>query len=125
MTDNTENPQKKVHLIKQPKPLQSEAVQPRAKSEDEPQIERKKVVVVKKRLVLKKAPAKVVARHEGEPAELQQESVAPVQAQQQPEMEKPSAAYWSKRLSSSLSRRMSRAWRMMGCPTSRDTDVAG
>ncbi|MDD3981168.1 MAG: translation initiation factor IF-2 [Spirochaetia bacterium] len=91
MTDNTENPQKKVHLIKQPKPLQSEAVQPRAKSEDEPQIERKKVVVVKKRLVLKKAPAKVVARHEGEPAELQQESVAPVQAQQQPEMEKPSA----------------------------------
>jgi len=94
MTDNTENPQKKVNLIKQPKPLQSEATQSRTRSEEEVPAERKKVVVVKKKLVLKKTPAKVVARHEGEPAELPQESAAPAQVQQQaqPEVEKPSSS---------------------------------
>jgi len=65
MTDNTENPQKKVHLIKQPKPLQSEATPFKAKSEEEIPVERKKVVVVKKKLVLKKTSAKVVARRRG------------------------------------------------------------
>ena len=81
MTDNTENPQKKVHLIKQPKPLQSEATPFKAKSEEEIPVERKKVVVVKKKLVLKKTSAKVVARHEGEPAELPQENIGIAQAQ--------------------------------------------
>ena len=70
MTDNTENPQKKVHLIKQPKSAQSEAGPAKPKPEEVSPVERKKVVVVKKKLVLKKAQAKVVARHEGEPAEL-------------------------------------------------------
>lgn len=83
MTDNTENPQKKVHLIKQPKSAQSEAGPAKPKPEEVSPVERKKVVVVKKKLVLKKAQAKVVARHEGEPAELPPESAAQAQAQQQ------------------------------------------
>ena len=94
MTDNTENPQKKVHLIKQPKPLQSEATQSKAKPEEETPVERKKVVVVKKKLVLKKAQAKVVARHEGEPSELPPESEGSPQVLQstRPEESKPSVS---------------------------------
>ena len=65
MTDNTENPQKKVHLIKQPKPAPGEMPAAQEKPEEESLAERKKVVVVKKKVVvMKKAAAKVVAHHD-------------------------------------------------------------
>ncbi|HCO48397.1 MAG TPA: hypothetical protein DIT55_02755, partial [Spirochaetaceae bacterium] len=71
MTDNTENSQKKVHLIKQPKPAQGEAPAAQGKAEEEAPAEKRKLVVVKKKVVLKKAQAKVVAHHDlegGEPS---------------------------------------------------------
>ena len=64
MTDNTENSQKKVHLIKQPKPIQGEAPAAPDKPEEETPAEKRKVVVVKKKVVLKKVQAKVVAHHD-------------------------------------------------------------
>ena len=93
MTDNTDDAQKKVHLIKQPKPASAETpVQPSAKPEkpdEESGAERRKVVVVKKKVVLKKAAAKVVAHHDAEPGEAEAESQElspsqPVQAQAKP-----------------------------------------
>ena len=70
MTDSTDNSEKKVHLIKQPKPVtpekpaQSSTV---ASSADEDSFqEKKKVVVVKKKVVVKKPQAKVLAHHDKE-----------------------------------------------------------
>lgn len=90
MTDNTENSQKKVHLIKQPRPNAAEtpAQSPRTeKTEEELAAEKRKVVVVKKKIVLKKASAKVVAHHETEPGEQEGEVVA-ISTQQAPASEK-------------------------------------
>lgn len=78
MTDSTDNSEKKVHLIKQPKPVTAEkpaslastaasahAGEPaRTGAEDEASQEKKKVVVVKKKVVVKKPQAKVLAHHE-------------------------------------------------------------
>ncbi len=78
MTDNTDDAQKKVHLIKQAKPASAETpVQPSVKPEkpdEESGVEKRKVVVVKKKVVLKKAAAKVVAHHDAEPGEAEAES---------------------------------------------------
>ncbi|MCE1196606.1 translation initiation factor IF-2 [bacterium] len=87
MTDNTENPQKKVHLIKQPKPAPGEMPAAPERPEEESLAEKKKVVVVKKKVVvMKKAPAKVVAHHDleggAEGGEVAQ--AAPVQASANP-----------------------------------------
>lgn len=81
MTENTENPQKKAHLIKQPKPASSE-IPPAAEKAEEESAERKKVVVVKKKVVLKKPQAKVVARHEG-PGEQEEKSQQGARAQEE------------------------------------------
>ncbi len=78
MTDNTENPQKKANLIKQPKaraqatPPEGELppATPAPSSEQEASGEKRKVVVVKKKVVVKKPAqakptvARVVAHHE-------------------------------------------------------------
>lgn len=68
MTDSTDNSEKKVHLIKQPKPVTPErpAAAPIAGRDDEVAQEKKKVVVVKKKVVVKKPQAKVLAHHEKE-----------------------------------------------------------
>jgi translation initiation factor IF-2 len=66
MTDNTDGSQKKVYLIKQPKPVQGEVPAAPAKTEEESLAEKRKVVVVKKKVVLKKPQAKVVAHHDAE-----------------------------------------------------------
>ena len=86
MTDNTENSQKKVHLIKQPKMAQGEAPAAQAKPEEESPAEKKKVVVMKKKVVLKKAQAKVVAHHDLEDGEQPGEAMQaqPVQASSPP-----------------------------------------
>ena len=91
MTDNTENSQKKVHLIKQPKPAQGEAPAMQApvmqeKPEEEIPAEKKKVVVMKKKIVLKKVQAKVVAHHDQEDGEQSGETVQaqPIQASSLP-----------------------------------------
>ena len=72
MTDNTENPQKKANLIKQPKARAQEA-EPHAPvgggtppTEHEAAGEKRKVVVVKKKLVAAKPQARVVAHHKEE-----------------------------------------------------------
>ncbi|MGO8694197.1 MAG: translation initiation factor IF-2 [Rectinemataceae bacterium] len=81
MTDNTENPQKKANLIKQPKTRAQEA-EPHATpspapgpspAEHEPAGEKRKVVVVKKKVVVAAKPqARVVAHHkDGDLAEEQ------------------------------------------------------
>src|SRR3989339_1989981 len=75
MTDNTENSQKKVHLIKQPKPVQGEIPAIQGRPEEETPAEKKKVVVMKKKVVLKKVQAKVVAHHDPEGGEQPGESV--------------------------------------------------
>jgi translation initiation factor IF-2 len=72
MTENTENPQKKVHLIKQPKakPQPSTEAEEKTKAaaapvgEADSSSEKRKVVVVKKKVVVKKVQARVVAHHE-------------------------------------------------------------
>jgi translation initiation factor IF-2 len=75
MTENTENPQKKANLIKQPKAKhEPEAAAstaagggtgiPSGASEHEASAEKRKVVVVKKKIVAKKPQARVVAHHE-------------------------------------------------------------
>ena len=80
MTDNTENPQKKANLIKQPKlhPLAGPQAAPQTSAEPvlasatgasgvadhDASGEKRKVVVVKKKIVVKKAQARVVAHHE-------------------------------------------------------------
>jgi hypothetical protein len=53
MTDNTENPQKKANLIKQPKVKSPEPAAPVAPSAPEASGEKRKVVVVKKKVVVK------------------------------------------------------------------------
>ncbi len=87
MTDNTENPQKKVHLIKQPKPAPGEMPAVQEKPEEESLAEKKKVVVVKKKIVvMKKTAAKVVAHHdlEGGAEGGEGAQAAPVQASANP-----------------------------------------
>ena len=78
MTDNTENPQKKANLIKQPKARPQAAPQESAEpasaapagtsaagtTDHDASGEKRKVVVVKKKLVVKKPQARVVAHHE-------------------------------------------------------------
>jgi translation initiation factor IF-2 len=95
MTDNTENPQKKVHLIKQPKPAQGEMPAAQEKPEEESLAEKKKVVVVKKKVVvMKKTAAKVVAHHdlEGGAEGGEGAQAAPVQASTHPIDKSPAQA---------------------------------
>ena len=66
MTDNTDGSQKKVYLIKQPKPAPGDAPAAPARTEEESLAEKRKVVVMKKKVVLKKPQAKVVAHHDAE-----------------------------------------------------------
>jgi translation initiation factor IF-2 len=84
MTDNTENPQKKANLIKQPKVRAQEpeaaapAPAPAHAAEGDASGEKRKVVVVKKKVVVKKVQARVVAHHEeGQGAEKSAEEKAP------------------------------------------------
>ena len=78
MTDNTENPQKKANLIKQPKtrapaPQEPEAPAPAPAHavEGDASGEKRKVVVVKKKVVVKKVQARVVAHHDEAQAQAQ------------------------------------------------------
>ena len=107
MTDNTENPQKKANLIKQPKtkaaepegqPVPGAASSP---ADHDAAGEKRKVVVVKKKVVAAKPQARVVAHHkEGTPAEeshpvkseeQKAASAAPAEgAGQKPELVRPS-----------------------------------
>ncbi len=65
MTDNTENPQKKANLIKQPKAVPQNPEQVVPAQEHEAGGEKRKVVVVKKKVVVVKKPqARVVAHHD-------------------------------------------------------------
>lgn len=91
MTDSTDNSEKKVHLIKQPKPVtpekpsQSSTV---ASSADEDSFqEKKKVVVVKKKVVVKKPQAKVLAHHDKEQGQVI-EADDQTGAQEKPQQEK-------------------------------------
>jgi translation initiation factor IF-2 len=85
MTENTENPQKKVNLIKQPKarPQPSPESEEKAKTaaahggETDSSSEKRKVVVVKKKVVVKKVQARVVAHHEEDkPASVEKEKTS-------------------------------------------------
>jgi len=99
MTENTENPQKKANLIKQPKtrPLAGPQALPQ-ESDDaalaapagtgapgtadrEASGEKRKVVVVKKKIVLKKPQARVVAHHEEGATPAAEEKAAPSAAE--------------------------------------------
>ncbi len=87
MTDNTENPQKKANLIKQPKvkPAEPEAQPAPAPASIEAAGEKRKVVVVKKKVVVKKpvsdkpTVARVVAHHEKDAAHAEERPEQPAQ----------------------------------------------
>jgi translation initiation factor IF-2 len=108
MTDNTENPQKKANLIKQPKarpqaapePAEPAIAQPAAPgaADHDASGEKRKVVVVKKKVVVKKPQARVVAHHEeaaaggGAPAdEKPAQAVAHAPESEAPRVEAPKA----------------------------------
>ena len=97
MTDNTENPQKKANLIKQPKvrpqaaPLESAepasavsvGIGAPGTVDHDALGEKRKVVVVKKKIVIKKPQARVVAHHDDGAAPVEEKAALPnaVQAQ--------------------------------------------
>ena len=110
MTDNTENPQKKANLIKQPKarPLAGTAAPQATPQESEDPApatpvrserggaadhdasgEKRKVVVVKKKVVVKKPQARVVAHHEEGAAPVEEKSAQPAADRSQTPSRKP------------------------------------
>ncbi len=108
MTENTENPQKKANLIKQPKARPLAGPQAVPQESDDAALaapagtgapgtadrdasgEKRKVLVVKKKIVVKKPQARVVAHHEEGVAPAAEEKAAP-SAAERPQPAEPEA----------------------------------